>query len=93
MKQEKVHGVFELDCNQVIPECKFQCGKCISEMDGIFERTEGVVGFCTEGEGENMKFIVEYDPNKILAEQLIKIFRRLPSYYKGFFRPILIAKK
>ena len=93
MKEEKVRSVFELDCNAVIPECKFQCDKCISEMDDIFKRTGGVVGFCTEGEGEDMKFILEYNPNKILAEQLIKIFRRLPSYYKGFFKPILIAKK
>jgi len=93
MKQKKVCGVFELDCNAVIPECKFQCDKCINEMDGIFKKTEGVINFYTEGEGAKMKFIVEYDPNKILVEQLMNIFRQLPSYYKGFFRPILIAKK
>ena len=39
----------------------------------------------TEGEGENMKLIVEHNSSNVTVEYLKETFGRLPSFYKGFF--------
>jgi hypothetical protein len=80
-------SVFNLDCTGVIPECGFDCNKCIKEMESVFSKTKGVDKFYQEGEG----VVVEHDPSIITAEQLISIFKGLPSFYKGFFIPKLIT--
>ncbi len=40
-----------------------------------------------EGEGKEQKLIVEHDPDMVTVEQLLDIFKGLPSFYEGFFIP------
>jgi len=77
---------FHLDCNPVISECGFYCEKCIQEIESVFEKTEGVSKFYREGDG----VVVEHDPNKVTAEQLIAVFKGLPSFYEAKFIPNVI---
>ena len=83
-------SVFHLDCYSIIPECKFQCGKCIQEMQSTLDEIDGVKEFYTRGKAENMKFIVEHDPSKVAVERLVKTFEHLPSFYKECFVPKLL---
>jgi len=52
---------------------------------------QGVSEVYIEKEGEEQKLIVEHDPNTVTVEQLIEVFKGLPSFYKGFFIPTLIG--
>ena len=70
-------SAFHLDCTPVIPECGFTCAKCIGEMESVFGRTPGVSKFYREGDG----VVVEHDASIVMAEQLMEIFRGLPSFY------------
>ncbi len=79
-------SAFHIDCTAVIPECGFNCDRCIKEMESIFSKTRGVDKFYREGDG----VVVEHDSSIITVEQLIDIFKSLPSFYKGFFIPKLI---
>jgi hypothetical protein len=79
---------FHLDCKPVIPECGFKCGKCIEEMKSVFGRTQGVSKFYREGDG----VVVEHDASVIAVEQLLDIFRNLPSFYAGRFIPTVMEK-
>ena len=81
--------VFHLDCYGIIPECAFCCDGCISEMNEVLTALDGVNKFYTEGEAENMLFVVECDPEKISSQQLLDIFAGLPTNYQGFFKPSL----
>ncbi len=74
---------FHLDCTPVIPECGFNCGKCVEEMKSVFGGTQGVSKFYREGDG----VVVEHDASVIAVEQLLAIFRGLPSFYRGRFVP------
>ncbi len=78
---------FHLDCIPVIPACGFNCGKCIEEMQSVFGGMAGVSKFYREGDG----VVVEHDPNAIAVEQLLDIFRGLPSFYAGRFIPSVMA--
>ena len=80
-------SAFHLDCYSIIPECQFQCAKCIQEMRSALDKIEGVEKFYTEGQAEKMKFIVEHDSSKVTVEHLAQTFERLPTSYKGFFVP------
>jgi hypothetical protein len=79
-------SAFHLDCAPVLAECGFTCGRCIGEMKTVFEGTPGVSRFYREGNG----VVVEHDPSVIAVEQLMEIFRRLPSFYRGHFAPSLL---
>jgi hypothetical protein len=79
---------FHLDCTGVIPECGFNCAKCIGEMESVFGGTHGVSKFYREGDG----VVVEHDPSVIAVEQLLDIFRDLPSFYAGRFVPTVVEK-
>ena len=79
-------SVFHLDCNPIIPECGFQCAKCIKEMESVFAKIKGVNKFYREGDG----VVVEYDSAMVTVAQLIDVFKGLPSFYKGFFVPTVI---
>lgn len=72
---------FHLDCGPIIPACGFNCGKCIGEMKAVFGGTRGVGGFYREGDG----IVVEHDASVATAEQLMDIFRGLPSFYERHF--------
>ena len=78
-------SVFHLDCTPIIPECGFKCAKCLQEIQSVLDKIEGVENSYTEGEGENMKLVVEHDSSNVAVEYLIETFGRLPSSYKGFF--------
>lgn len=78
--------VFHLDCIPIIPECGYECDKCIEEMESVFTETQGVRKFYREGDG----VVVEHDPAIIAAEQLMDIFKTLPSFYSGNFIPSVI---
>jgi len=79
-------SVFHLDCTAVIPECGFKCAKCIKEMESVFGKIKGVTKFYREGDG----VVIEHDSGIVTAEQLMDIFKTLPSFYKGFFIPTVI---
>lgn len=78
---------FHLDCTAVIPECGFDCNKCVKEIESVLSKTQGVCKFYREGDG----IAVEHDQSIVTVEQLISIFKRLPSFYEGFFIPKLIT--
>ena len=78
---------FHLDCTPMIPECGFKCVKCIKDMEFIFMKTQGVSKFYREGDG----VVVEHDPTIVAVEQLIDIFKGLPSFYEGYFIPTMIT--
>ncbi len=84
-------SAFDLDCNLVIPECGFQCPKCIQEIEATLTEMQGVSKVYIEREVEEQKLIVEHDPNMVTVEQIIDIFKGLPSFYEGFFIPTLIG--
>jgi hypothetical protein len=77
------HSAFHLDCHPVILECGFTCAKCIKEMESVFGRTPGVSKFYQEGPG----VVVEHDASVVTVEQLMDIFRGLPSFYINHFVP------
>jgi hypothetical protein len=79
---------FHLDCTPIIPACGFNCGKCIGEMKAVFGGTRGVSAFYREGDG----VVVEHDAGVVAAEQLMDIFRRLPSFYENHFVPLVMEK-
>jgi len=74
---------FHLDCRPIIPACGFNCVKCIEEMKSVFGRTRGVGGSYREGDG----VVVEHDASVATVEQLMDIFRGLPSFYENHFVP------
>jgi len=82
---------FDLDCNPVIPECGFACPKCIQEIETTLTGKEGVSKVYMEGEAAEGKLIVEHDPGIVTTDQLIEVFRLLPSFYEGFFIPTVIT--
>ena len=84
-------SAFDLDCHPVIPECGFECPKCIQEIESTLTAINGVSKVYVEDESEGGKTIVEHDPATVTVEQLIDVFKGLPSFYKGFFIPTLIT--
>ena len=85
-------SAFDLDCNPVIPECGFECPKCIEEIESTLTAMQGVSKVYVEDESEDGKVIVEHDPTTVTTEQLIEVFKGLPSFYQGFFIPTLITQ-
>ena len=84
--------VFDIDCNYVIPECEFQCPKCIEEIESTITGAEGVSKVYLDDEENEAKLVVEHDPAIVSMEQIIDILKTLPSFYEGFFVPILTEK-
>jgi len=77
---------FHLDCTPIIPACGFNCGKCIDEMKAVFGGTRGVSGLYREGGG----VVVEHVASVVTAEQLMDVFRGLPSFYENHFVPSMM---
>jgi len=78
---------FHLVCTAIIAECGCNCARCLEEMASIFGGTRGVSGFYREGGG----VVVEHDPSVATVEQLMSVFRGLPSFYNSHFVPSLMA--
>ena len=84
-----VKSSFDIDCNDLIPECQYQCNECVSEMESTFKKIKGVSDFYLEKEGELQLVIIEHEPQEVSIEQLMEVFRQLPTRFKGFFKPTL----
>jgi copper chaperone CopZ len=84
-------SAFHLDCTPVIPECGFQCPKCVQEIESVLTGMKGVTKVYLEDEATDGKLIVEHDPTMVTVEQLIDTLKGLPSFYEGFFAPIMIT--
>jgi len=82
---------FHLDCTPVIPECGFECARCVQEIRSILTAMPGVERVYRGSEEEGGKLIVEHDPSKVTVEQLIDILKDLPSFYDGCFVPTVIT--
>jgi len=80
-------AAFYVDCTPIIPACGFTCDKCIKEMTTVFGGMRGVRRFYREGDG----VVVEHDASVVTAEQLMDIFRGLPSFYQSHFVPSVMA--
>jgi hypothetical protein len=79
---------FHLDCTPIIPACGFNCAKCIEEMKTLFGKMHGVSRFYREGDG----VVVEHDVSVVTADQLMDIFRGLPSFHPNHFVPSPMEK-
>ncbi len=79
-------SVFQIDCTGVIPECGFECAKCVQEISSSLTGMKGVGEFYTDGEGVT----VEYDSEAVTAEQLKDVLKGLPSFYERHFIPTLV---
>ncbi len=86
-------SVFDIDCTPIIPECGFKCPKCIQEIESTLTDIQGVSKVYIEGKEQEQKLVVEHDPVVVTAEQLINVFKTLPSFYERFFIPTLIENK
>ncbi len=74
-------SAFDLDCHPVIPECGFECPKCIQEIESVLTAINGVSKVYMEAEGQEQKLIVEHDPATATVEQLIDVFKAQHSFY------------
>ncbi|MHC4728584.1 MAG: cation transporter [Planctomycetota bacterium] len=79
-------SVFHIDCTGVIPECGFECARCVQEIGSSLTGMKGVGEFYTDGEGVT----VEYDSKAVTPEQLKDVLKRLPSFYERHFVPTLV---
>ena len=86
-----IRSAFDLDCTALIPDCGFNCPKCIQEIESTLTAIHGVSKVYIEAEGQEQKLIVEHDPTAATLEQLIDAFKCPPSFYEGFFIPTLIT--
>jgi hypothetical protein len=77
---------FHLDCTPILAECGSKCGRCLEEMKSVFGKIPGVAKFCREGPG----VVVEYDADVVTMEQLLDVFRGLPSFYRSRFVPTVL---
>ncbi len=77
---------FHLDCTANLAECGCQCESCIEEMKSVFGRMAGVSTLYRENQG----VVVEHDSSVVTTEQLVDVFRRLPSFYQSRFVPTVV---
>jgi hypothetical protein len=77
---------FHLDCTSIIAECGRKCDRCIEEMKSVFGKMQGVSRFYREGHG----VVVEHDSSVVAVEQLMDVFRSLPSFYQSRFIPSVL---
>jgi len=81
---------FHLDCHPVIPECRFQCARCIQEIRTVLKGMAGVSEVSISKHGEVSGVAVAFDSEIIRVADLLNALGKLPSFYKGFFVPTLI---
>jgi len=71
----------------VIPECVFQCAKCIEEICSVLKAMPGVSEVSTGKHGETSVIAVQYDPEATSTGDLMEAFGRMPSFYRDSFVP------
>ena len=79
-------SVFQIDCTGVVPECGFDCARCVKEIGLSLSGMKGVGEFYTDGEGVT----IEYDSKVVTPEQLKDVLKKLPSFYERHFVPTLV---
>jgi hypothetical protein len=82
-----VEEFFDLDCSAVIPECGYQCAKCIEEICSVLKGVHGVSEVSSGKRGEVSGIVVRRDSETITTDDLMEAFRKLPSFYRGSFVP------
>jgi len=80
-------SAFHLDCDAVIPQCGYECSRCIQELGSTMTAIPGVNSFYLEGDG----VVVEHNADTVTAKQLIDVFKALPTFYDGCFVPTMIT--
>jgi copper chaperone CopZ len=85
-----VQSFFHLDCSPVIPECGFQCDKCVEEIQSVLTELDGVSEVSRGRRGETDGIVVQYNSEAIGIDHLVNTLRTLPSFYKGRFVPSLL---
>ncbi len=61
-------------------------GSGAEEVKSIFRGRLGINGFCREGD----EVVVEHDTGVVTVEQLMDVFRGLPSFYDNHFVPSMM---
>jgi len=84
-------SAFHLDCTRLFPDCRFDCGKCLSEIRSVFAEIPGVDALDLEGEDAEARLIIVHDPARVSAEELLGTFKRLPSFHRASFVPTLLG--
>lgn len=84
-------SVFHLDCTAIFPACRFDCARCLAEIQEVFAALTGVSAICKEGEGADARLIITHDPSLMAVEQLTAVFRRLPSFCRTSFLPTVLG--
>lgn len=86
-----VQAFFHLDCNAVIPDCRYKCTECIQELIAVVGSLEGISRVSTERRGEASRIVVQYDPDVVGIDRVMETCRQLPSFYKGRFEPKVLV--
>jgi hypothetical protein len=84
-------SAFHLDCTAIFPACRFDCTKCMAEVQSTLAQTPGVAGLHTEGQGADARLIIEHDPAQASPEQLLETLGRLPSFCRASFVPTVLG--
>jgi len=84
-------SAFHLDCTAIFPDCRFECTRCMSEIQSVFAQIPGIDSLHMEGEGADARIIIVHDPLQVTTEQLADVFKRLPSFHKASFAPTLLG--
>jgi len=86
----RVQKFSHLDCSLIIPECGYQCDQCIQEIFSVLKSTDGVLEVSTGKHREISGIVVQYDSEMTADGNLLTVFRRLPSFYRGRFIPKIL---
>jgi copper chaperone CopZ len=84
-------SLFHLDCNPIIPQCDYQCDKCVSEISAVLKEKEGVFEVTLTEKNKISIIAIEHDSQIISTSDLLKELKRLPSFYAGKFIPEAIT--
>ena len=85
-------STFHLDCHPIIPQCSFQCPRCIQEIQATISRVKGVTSVYLDEGPKGSQIIVEHDSTLVTAEELLEAFKKLPTFYDARFIPTLSAQ-
>ena len=85
-----IRSAFDLDCTPMVPGCGFECPKCVEEIESTLTGMEGVSKCYREDQGGESRIVVEHDPDVVTVEQLMDVFKGLPSFYEGCFIPTVV---
>jgi hypothetical protein len=82
---------FHLDCTPMIPDCGFECDKCVAEIVSTLTRMQGVSRTYRDDEAAEARIIVEHNPTQVAVEDLTDALKSLPSFHEGCFVPTVAS--